>query len=153
MSWHADKCEDYVDDILDGISDWDPDQDFRDRLRERLEEKGSYVFEDGDWEKLRTIALRLASTKFDAVFCLIADTGVPQEIVASLVTTENFRCHPFLSLRTLTLHVENATELYLLFYSHLFPKLRHLKLLGQVDVDTFENVVHDVNMFRYSVTA
>jgi hypothetical protein len=151
MSWEADDLDAYFDVILDEIPDRDPDQELRDRLRGRLEEEDSYVLGEADWDKLEQIALRLAPSNFKVADYLTPETWYPPENLSSIVTTKKLTCHPFRSLRNLTLDMENTFELYLIFYSHLFPKLRYLKLMGQID--SHQNVSHDVKMFRHSVTA
>lgn len=142
---------DFMDEgLLDEIPDQDPAVDLRDRVRLEMEVEGpGYDFSDETLDDLGNVAIRLAPSNYRASLHLIPRLYDPIEALPVILATRNVSIQPFGSLRNLALGIENSIDLYIMLHSRLFPVLRSLKIVGQLDES---NIDYDTKLLRSSIT-
>ncbi|GAA5982151.1 hypothetical protein JCM5350_003473 [Sporobolomyces pararoseus] len=143
--WPGIDGKEQVETLIDEINDWS--------LKEKLKQEYKLWEEDEPYdglleETLGEIAIDLGLVKY-SVFKQLSDD--PPFVQDGFDKNRYIRCHPFTSLFKLSLLVQNIEDIYLVFYSSLFPSLRILELAGCISLEVGE-ISHDFKLLRFSIT-
>ncbi|GAA5962438.1 hypothetical protein JCM3765_004296 [Sporobolomyces pararoseus] len=150
MSWEW-KDSSSFSQIVELLPDAEIDEETRDLIERTMEEEEDLEdLEDEVYEKLASIALRFASVNFAIFRKMQPSITQAVSVLLPILESRDVPCHPFGSLRNLSLSIEQTFETYLILYSGLFPALRHLKIKGSIQYTP--NTLHDVKLFRLSIT-
>lgn len=114
------------------------------------EEEDLEDLEHGVYEKLASIAERSASVHYAIFRKMHPSITQAISVLLPILESQDVSCHPFDSLRNLSLTIEQTYETYLILYSRLFPALLRLKIKGKIQYTP--NTLHDVKLFRLSIT-
>jgi len=122
----------------------------RDVLNTFLEEEDPRTLSAADFQHVRKTALERAPFDYSIFTWMGLGTNGVEEVLPSIHHTIDNPCHPFASLRSLTLSIEDSDQIYLIFYSRLFPVLETSKLVGYMRPTA--NLEHDIKLLRHSIT-
>lgn len=127
----------------------DGDTGFFESLKERWTDEEPNLDAEEE-EKLDEIAKRLAPSNYLIFRTMVIPSFVAVDCLRGALVTRHIACQPFLHLQNLTVELAFPFELYLIFYSRLFPSLRLLKLIGEVVITIL--VDHDIKLLRHAIT-
>jgi hypothetical protein len=122
LSWFA-ELETYRA-ILDDPPAGDRDLGFLESLKESCTYEG-LDFNEEEEDKLHEIAQRLAPSNYSIFRTMNPASFFSADCLSEVLHTRDRACHPFNNLQTLTIDVSYIFELYLIFYSSLFPFVTH----------------------------
>ncbi|GAA5914426.1 uncharacterized protein JCM6883_004788 [Sporobolomyces salmoneus] len=126
------------------------------RRRKEQEEEGDFIVTDDEYNTIVTIVEDLAPSNYNLSQLMVLETTFPQEILPEILRTRDVPCHPFEALQDLTIHISFTWELYLIFYSRLFPVLGCLTLVGGFglndEIGPPDTLPHDVKVLRHAIT-
>jgi hypothetical protein len=138
-------------DILPVVLAYNPRGETQTLIRSRLM-AGEDPFEEvEEVDEIVDTAQRLAAVRYTIFEAMSLVTGESVEVLPFFLETRVISLHPFPSLRSLSLAVADAFDLYLIFYSQLCATLLTVKLSGELSLDE-ASLKHDVKLLRHSVT-
>jgi len=113
-----------------------------------IEEEEELVLADPN---LQATAHRLAPERYEIFRSMKLVTARQSVILPRFQRTQAIPCHPFTSLRSLALSIEDGFDLYLIFLSSLFPAVQSMKLIGDCKTSVI-TVNRDAKLIRHSIT-
>jgi len=108
------------------------------------------IYAEKDWDEIRDTIRDLVPVQYSMFTNAVLDYGDPDFTLAELSRNCNVIGHPFTNLTSLSILIDSRISLFLVLYSHLFPSLLELTIIGEVFLRDYPR---DVKLLRHSVAA